>query len=122
MKKMDVQPRIRRRRTRIPKPDEKKKDFPGYEPYPSDEDIYAKDKQETAIDPEAISGQKTFPRTGMPSESQYDYDTDVSDEDLDIPGADLDDDMESIGSEDEENDYYSVTDNNYDELEDILER
>ena len=111
---------IRRRRTRIPKPDEKKKDFPGYEPYPSDEDIYAKDKQETAIDPEAISGQKTFPRTGIPSESGYD--TDVSVEVMDIPRADLDDDMEAIGSEDEENNYYSVTDNNYDELEDILDR
>jgi hypothetical protein len=32
----------------------------------------------------------------------------AGDSELDIPGADLDDDNESIGSEDEENNYYSL--------------
>lgn len=32
-------------------------------------------------------------------------------DDLDVPGAAADDDMEEIGSEDEENNYYSLSDN-----------
>lgn len=32
--------------------------------------------------------------------------------DLDIPGAELDDDNEDIGEEDEENNFYSQSDNN----------
>lgn len=32
--------------------------------------------------------------------------------DLDVPGSSLDDDMENIGSEDEENNFYSQSDNN----------
>lgn len=32
---------------------------------------------------------------------------DFSGDDLDVPGAELDDDMENLGSEDEENNYYS---------------
>jgi hypothetical protein len=37
--------------------------------------------------------------------------------DLDIPGAELDDEAESIGSEDEENNYYSIGGDNHDNLE-----
>ena len=37
--------------------------------------------------------------------------------DLDIPGAELDDEDESIGSEDEENNYYSIGGDNHDNLE-----
>lgn len=33
-------------------------------------------------------------------------------DDLDVPGAELDDSNESIGEEDEENNYYSQSDNN----------
>ena len=32
---------------------------------------------------------------------------DLSGDDLDVPGSELDDDMEDLGSEDEENNYYS---------------
>lgn len=32
--------------------------------------------------------------------------------DLDVPGSDLDNQQEKIGSEDEENNYYSLSDNN----------
>ncbi|MCA0396994.1 MAG: hypothetical protein LCH51_06290 [Bacteroidetes bacterium] len=35
-------------------------------------------------------------------------------DDLDIPGTDLDDDMEDIGEEDEENNYYSLGGDNND--------
>jgi hypothetical protein len=39
------------------------------------------------------------------------------DEDLDVPGADLDDKDELIGEEDEENNYYSLGGENNEELE-----
>lgn len=37
--------------------------------------------------------------------------------DLDIPGAELDDELEAIGSEDEENNYYSLGGDNHIDLE-----
>jgi len=40
-----------------------------------------------------------------------------SGDDLDIPGAELDDDMETIGSEDEENNYYSLGDDENEDLD-----
>jgi hypothetical protein len=43
---------------------------------------------------------------------------DMAGEDLDVPGTELDDDSEAIGSEDEENNYYSL---GGDRLEDNLE-
>jgi hypothetical protein len=43
---------------------------------------------------------------------------DMAGEDLDVPGAELDDDSEAIGAEDEENNYYSL---GGDRLEDNME-
>jgi hypothetical protein len=37
--------------------------------------------------------------------------------DLDVPGADLDDDLEAIGEEDEENNYYSIGGEEHNDLE-----
>jgi hypothetical protein len=45
------------------------------------------------------------------------YPSIMGDSDLDIPGADLDDDIEFIGSEDEENNYYSLGGDKSDDLE-----
>ena len=44
------------------------------------------------------------------------------DEDLDVTGTSADDEMEKIGSEDEENNYYSLSDNedNHEETNDDL--
>lgn len=42
----------------------------------------------------------------------------VTGADLDVPGAGLDDSMEDIGSEDEENNYYSLGGDNHENLED----
>lgn len=39
------------------------------------------------------------------------------DDGLDIPGAELDDEMEMIGEEDEENNYYSLGGDNHEDLE-----
>lgn len=68
------------------------KDLPGYPIYPANEDIYQVEKKE-AFDETGISGLKKKPDL---------------DRDLDIPGAELDDANESIGEEDEENNYYSL--------------
>jgi len=43
--------------------------------------------------------------------------TSLADEDLDVPGSELDDANESIGEEDEENNYYSLGGDNKDALE-----
>lgn len=45
------------------------------------------------------------------------FDDDVTAADLDIPGVELDDNQENIGSEDEENNYYSLGGDNHENLE-----
>jgi len=72
--------------------DEKKIILPGYPTYPASDDLYAQSKEEKEIDPEVISKDK---------------DEDSGDN-LDVPGSELDDNQEEIGSEDEENNYYSL--------------
>jgi hypothetical protein len=116
MKKMDLLFRtgVRERK------ETDEEEYPGYQPYPPDEDIYTKNKQETTIDPEDIAPDRTYPKTGVNPDAESE--PDVAEVDLDIPGAELDDELESIGSEDEENNYYSITDDNFDDLEDILDR
>ena len=49
--------------------------------------------------------------------NEKDFEDDLSGEDLDIPGAELDDSNEEIGEEDEENNYYSLGGDNHDDLE-----
>jgi hypothetical protein len=117
MKKMELQPR---NRIRGRKDTGERNDYPGYQPYPPDEDIFTKNKQESSIDPEDIAGDRTYPKTGVSQEIETDHD--VAAVDLDVPGSELDDELESVGSEDEENNYYSITDDNFDDLEDILDR
>jgi hypothetical protein len=72
--------------------DDKKVILPGYPTYPASEDLYAQGKEEKEIDPEVISKNKD----------------DESVDNLDVPGSELDDNQEEIGSEDEENNYYSL--------------
>jgi hypothetical protein len=43
--------------------------------------------------------------------------TDVSGDDLDVPGTEIDDDNEAIGEEDEENNPYSLGSDDNDSLE-----
>lgn len=77
--------------------------------YPASEDIYNNDKEEKQINPEDISKIKSTDTTpGKMNEKSFeDVKTGV---DLDVPGAELDDVQENIGSEDEENNYYSEAD------------
>lgn len=45
------------------------------------------------------------------------YPVNFSGDDLDVPGSELDDENESIGSEDEENNSYSIGGDDHDDLE-----
>jgi len=95
-----------------------KKDLQGYPIYPDNEDIYRNYQEEKDIDPEDTSKTKEPKKkikTGKKNEK--DFDDDVSGSDLDIPGSELDDELENIGSEDEENNYYSLGGDNHDDLD-----
>lgn len=99
------------------RPDEQGDDLPGYPPYPKNEDIYSQFKEEQDIDPE----DPTKTKEPLPEEEPFidieESEEDLMGTDLDVPGADLDDDMESIGNEDEENNYYSIGGDNHNNLE-----
>jgi hypothetical protein len=49
--------------------------------------------------------------------NEKEFSEDVSGDDLDIPGAELDDEDEAVGSEDEENNYYSIGGDNHNDLD-----
>ncbi|MFA6949835.1 MAG: hypothetical protein WCQ70_04030 [Lentimicrobiaceae bacterium] len=75
-------------------------ELPGYPPNPPSDDIYARYQKEKDGDTEELFDEvkpgKKAPEDLMPGAE------------LDVPGAELDDEMEAIGSEDEENNYYSL--------------
>ncbi|RYJ37777.1 MULTISPECIES: hypothetical protein [Flavobacterium] len=76
--------------------------------YPSNEDIYNQEDKLEDIDPENISTDKTI----IQNNNEWKQNSDKIGNDLDVPGSELDDDQEDIGSEDEENNYYSEGDTN----------
>jgi hypothetical protein len=87
-------------------------EFPDYPPYPGSEDIYNQFKEED-IDPD-LNVKESLNKPGKMNEK--DFEEDMTGEDLDIPGAELDDNQEEIGSEDEENNYYSLGGDNHENL------
>lgn len=91
------------------KPEKNKEtiEFPGYSLYPASEDIYSKGKKEMALNPEDLSKNKT-PNAEKGTMNEKDFQDDMSGSDLDVPGSELDDAQEKVGSEDEENNYYSL--------------
>ncbi len=93
-------------------------DLPGYPLYPASEDIFSKSKEEGNINPEDISKTKELNeniKTGKNNEK--DFVEDQSGNDLDVPGSELDDEQEKIGSEDEENNYYSLGGDGHNDLD-----
>lgn len=96
------------------RPTEQKKDaeddsLQEYPLYPESDDIYNKFKKEKNIDPEDISRTKNSGIiVNVPSDFKKDPFGEASGWNLDIPGSELDDEQENIGSEDEENNYYSL--------------
>jgi len=93
-----------------------KQEFPEYIAYPASEDIYLQSKEETEINPADSTKTKT-PNELSESMNEKDFKETMSGVDLDIPGSELDDVQENIGSEDEENNYYSLGGDNHNDLE-----
>jgi len=94
----------------------------GYPLYPESEDIYNKGEDNRDLDPEDIS--KTKESTEVEEVLAIDETDDISDEsnsDLDVPGSELDDEQEDVGSEDEENNYYSIGGDDHEDLEEDKE-
>ena len=89
--------------------------LPGYPTYPDSEDIYNQAKEEKEINPEEIFNVKTNEDLGV--NNQKDFSDDFSGSDLDVPGSELNVNQEEIGSEDEENNLYSIGGDNHDNLE-----
>jgi hypothetical protein len=87
--------------------------FPDYPAYPSSEDIFSQFKEEDInLD---LNSKENPVKAGKKNEK--DFEEDMTGSDLDVPGAELDDDQEDIGSEDEENNYYSLGEDEHDDLE-----
>ena len=104
---------------KLPKISNEQFDKDGYPKYPENEDIYNKFKKESDIDPENIFKNKEILKIEKnPTWNEKNFNQDKSGNDLDIPGAELDDQQENIGSEDEENNYYSYGDDDAINLED----
>ena len=84
--------------------------------YPAEEDIYQQFTKEADINPENILKNK-IPIDIEDQTAEKSFDNIMSGGDLDVPGSELDDQQESVGSEDEENNYYSLGGDNHNDLE-----
>jgi len=103
---------------KLPLPAEHRINLPQVMSYPASEDIYNKSKEEENIDPENISKLKESNKKDPEGKkNQNNFSTDVSGNDLDVPGSELDDADENIGSEDEENNYYSLGGDEHSDLD-----
>ncbi len=96
-----------------------KDDPEGYPLYPDSEDIYRNFQEESDINPEDVSKIKA-PNSNNALRRKR-LDNEPSENDLDIPGSELDDLQEDIGSEDEENNYYSLGGDRHEGLEEDQE-
>lgn len=88
-------------------------DLPGN--YPASDDIFSRGLIDEEIDPEFI-GREKLASEDVDVWSEKSFDDDLVGDDLDVPGADLDDD-EIEGMEDEENNYFSLGGDNHNDLE-----
>jgi hypothetical protein len=86
-----------------------------YPYYGESEDIYTQSKEELDIDPEDSSKNKST-NESQNRQSRNDSSNSFG-SDLDVPGSELDDVEESIGNEDEENNYYSLGGDDHNELD-----
>ena len=103
---------------KFPKASNEQLEKDGYPKYPESEDIYNKFNKEFDIDPENISKNKEVTKNDKNSNwNEKNFNEDQAGNDLDIPGSELDDEQENIGSEDEENNGYSIGSDNHNNLE-----
>ena len=94
---------------------DEKVNLPGYPMYPAGEDIYSRSKEEMDVNPEDITKLKVANEL-QDVNNEKGFSNDVSGGDLDVPGSELDDVQENVGSEDEENNLYSLGGDNHDEV------
>ena len=101
------------------------KEFPGYPSYPASEDITKREGKLEGDIEDLIDDDKQQIEE-PPNDLNEEFDeglknrttpADFSGSDLDVPGSELDDDREQIGSEDEENNLYSLGGDNHEDLE-----
>ena len=103
---------------KFPKASNEQLEKDGYPKYPESEDIYNKFNKEFDIDPENIAKTKENIKIDNSANwNEKNFNQDQSGNDLDIPGSELDDDLEDSGSEDEENNGYSIGGENHNNLE-----
>lgn len=95
---------------------QKKENFPGYKHYPANEDIYNREKEEVDLDPEDPKHKKA-PNPEDSELNEKDFVDSKSGDDLDIPGNELDESAMGDGTEDEENNYYSLGGDAHENLE-----
>lgn len=75
--------------------------------YPASEDIYNNEEEIQDMDVDDLT-QKKAPNMPADAMNEKSFKDDVSGDDLDVPGAELDDEAEMNGNEDEENNDYSL--------------
>jgi hypothetical protein len=88
-------------------------ELPGYPSNPPSEDLFIKFEKEEDVNPEIPHDTKSNTQR-----STDEFTDDLTLGDLDVPGSELDDEMEIIGNEDEENNYYSLGSDDNDSLSD----
>jgi len=88
----------------------------GYPAYAASKDIYNQYVEEADLDPEDPNKNKA-PNEDLGQQNEKDFSEDMSGDNLNVPGSELDDAQEEVGSEDEENNYYSIGGDNHNDLE-----
>ncbi|MFN3490351.1 MAG: hypothetical protein ACK4YV_14520 [Emticicia sp.] len=97
--------------------------YPGYPLYPASDDIYNQFRKDGMVDPvEATEMQELMDKAKVHTRNEQDFEGNFSErhlvgDGLDVPGSELDNQQENIGSEDEENNYYSIGGDNHSDLE-----
>ncbi len=89
----------------------------GYPLYPDSEDIYHKFQKTQTIDADGISTHELKENEKVGANNEKEFEEDQSGDDLDVPGTELDDQQELIGSEDEENNYYSIGGDRHEDID-----
>ena len=80
----------------------------GYPLYPPKDDIYRRSREDKDVDPEDGSPLDDDDEARTEASDDLEMEDEIEEGELDVPGSELDDDMEDIGDEDEENNYYSI--------------
>jgi hypothetical protein len=88
----------------------------GYPMYAPSDDIYNRAIQVVDVNLNDLSKNRS-PNEEAETMNEKDFVDDMSGGDLDVPGSELDDQQENVGSEDEENNYYSLGGDNHNNLD-----